>query len=164
MAKFLGASEWLYTNTSSSGQTALNLQLRISACEIGQTNISTRLWSYGWLEAPQAHVSSMRATRLLYLSSPDVEEGVHFSLRHAQKSIHFNRTHIPQPPFSFHQTFHIFSLLHSPNTMIHGVRPFSWSNLLCIQRRIWDMESCSTMYKVSLILILPGRMILMYLS
>jgi len=81
--------------------------------------------SYGWLEAPQAHVSSMRATRLLYLSSPDVEEGVHFSLRHAQKSIHFNRTHIPQPPFPFHQTFHIFSLLHSPNTMIHGVHPFS---------------------------------------
>ena len=37
--------------------------------------------SYGWLEAPQAHVSSMRASRLLYLSSPDVEEGVHFSLR-----------------------------------------------------------------------------------
>ena len=38
-----------------------------------------------------------------------------------QKSIYFNRTYIPQPLFLFHQMFHIFSLLHSPNTMIHGV-------------------------------------------
>jgi len=97
--------------------------------------------SYGWLEAPQAHVSSMRATRLLYLSSQDVEEGVHFSSRHAQKSIHFNRTHIPQPPFPFHRIFHIFSLLHSPNTMIHGVHPFSPSpdQTYCVFRGVSGM-------------------------